>query len=113
MSATRFNMLWGLRRRCGTIVAVETTNGANDLSRSLVAFDRAKHDLSVIELGLRAWLVVGLVPGLTRQRLKKLGPEAEALLTLLRRRQGEATTASSTINRTVVAFEAGPDGFWS
>src|SRR6516165_7123737 len=44
--------------------------------------------------------------------LKKLGPDAQALLTLLRRWQGEATKAGSTINRIVVAFEAGRDGFW-
>ena len=56
--------------------------------------------------------MAGLVPGLTRQPLKKLGPDAQALLTLLRRWQQEATKAGSTINRIVVAFEAGRDGFW-
>ena len=55
---------------------------------------------------------VGLVPGLTRQPLRKLGADAQALLTLLRRWQSEATKAGSTINRIVVAFEAGRDGFW-
>ena len=84
----------------------------NDLSRSLVAFDQASTMVSVVELGFRSWLVAGLVPGLTRQPLKKLGPDAEALLTLLRRWQGEATKAGNAINRIVVAFEAGRDGFW-
>jgi transposase len=84
----------------------------NDLSRSLVAFDQASTLVSVVELGLRTWLAAGLVPGLTRQPLKKLGPDAQALFTLLRRWQGEATKAGSTINRIVVAFEAGRDGFW-
>jgi transposase len=84
----------------------------NDLSRSLVAFDQASTMVSVVELSVRSWLVAGLVPGLTRQPLKKLGPDAEALLTLLRRWQGEATKAGNAINRIVVAFEAGRDGFW-
>jgi transposase len=84
----------------------------NDLSRSLVAFDQSSTMVSVVELSFRSWLVAGLVPGLTRQPLKKLGPDAEALLTLLRRWQGEATKAGNAINRIVVAFEAGRDGFW-
>ena len=84
----------------------------NDLSQSLVAFDQASTMVSVVELGLRTWLVAGLVPGLTRQPLKKLGADAQGLLTLLRRWQSEATKAGSTINRIVVAFEAGRDGFW-
>ena len=84
----------------------------NDLSRSLVAFDQASTMVSVVELGFRSWLVAGLVPGLKRQPLKKLGADAQALLTLLRRWQVEATKAGSTINRIVVAFEAGRGGFW-
>jgi transposase len=84
----------------------------NDLSRALVAFDQASTMVSVVELGFRSWLSAGLVPGLKRQPLKKLGADAQALLTLLRRWQVEATKAGSTINRIVVAFEAGRDGFW-
>ena len=84
----------------------------NDLSRSPVAFDQASTMVAVVELGFRSWLAAGLVPGLSRQPLKKLGPDAQALFTLLRRWQGEATKAGSTIKRIVVAFEAGRDGFW-
>jgi transposase len=84
----------------------------NDLSRSPVAFDQASTMVAVIELGFRSWLAAGLVPGVSRQPLKKLGPDAQALFTLLRRWQGEATKAGSTIKRIVVAFEAGRDGFW-
>ena len=65
----------------------------NDLSQSLVAFDQASRIVSVVEFGLRTWLVAGLAPGLTRLPLKKLGADAQALLTLLRRWQGEATKA--------------------
>ena len=53
-----------------------------------------------------------LVPGLTRQPLKKLCCEAEALMALLERWRDEAVKAGRVIERTVVAFEAGRDGFW-
>jgi transposase len=79
----------------------------DDLSRSLIAFDQASTLVAVVELGSRSWLVAGLVPGLSRQPLKKLNADAQALLTLLRRWQGEATKTGSTVNRIVVAFEAG------
>ena len=68
--------------------------------------------VAVVELSFRSWLVAGLVPRLSRQPLKKLGADAQALLTLLRRWQAEATKAGGTINRIVAAFEAGRDGFW-
>src|SRR5438270_7909084 len=84
----------------------------NDLSTSLVAFDHDSTVVAVLELGLKSWLVAGLVPGLTRQPLKKQGPDPEALLKLLHRWREEATKAGKTIGRTVVAFEAGRDGFW-
>ena len=83
----------------------------DDLSRSLIAFEQASTMVSVVELSLKTWLVASLVPGLSRQPMKKLGADAQALLKLLRRWQGEATRAGSTINRIVVAFEAGRDSF--
>ena len=52
------------------------------------------------------------MPGVERQPLKKLEPDAEALLRLLQRWRDEATKAGRTINRIVVAYEAGRDGFW-
>ena len=84
----------------------------NDLTQSPVAFDQATTMVAVVELSFRSWLVAGLVPGLARQPLKKLGADAEALLMLLRRWQGQATKSGSPISRIVVAFEAGRDGFW-
>ena len=85
---------------------------SNDLSRSLVAFDQNSTLVAVVELSLKSWLVAGLVPGLTRQPLKKLCCEAEALVALLDRWRAEAIKAGRVIERTVVAFEAGRDGFW-
>jgi transposase len=84
----------------------------NDLSRSLVAFDQNSTLVSMVELSLKTWLVAGLVPGLTRQPLKKQGADADALLALLHRWRAEAIKASRKIERIVVAFEAGRDGFW-
>ena len=84
----------------------------NDLSRSLVAFDQNSTLVAVVELSLKTWLVAGLVPGLTRQPLKKQGADADGLLALLHRWQAEAIKAGHQIERTVVAFEAGRDGFW-
>ena len=102
----------GRRRGCGTIVLhrqpMERPMKRNDLSQSLVAFDQASRIVSVVEFGLRTWLVAGLAPGLTRLPLKKLGADAQALLTLLRRWQGEATKAGSTINRICRRIRGGP-----
>src|SRR3712207_5041431 len=59
-----------------------------------------------------SWLVAGIVPGLGRHPLKKLEPDQEALLRLLRRWRDEATKAGKAITRIAVAYEAGRDGFW-
>jgi transposase len=84
----------------------------DDLSRSLVAFDQGNTLVAVLELSLTGWLVAGLVPHLTRQPLKKLKSDPEALLALLRRWRDQSTKAGGQIRRMVLAFEAGRDGFW-
>jgi transposase len=84
----------------------------DDLSRSLVALHQDSTLIAVIELSQSSWLVAGIVPGLARQPLKKLEPDQEALLRLLRRWREEATKAGRTIARIAVAYEAGRDGFW-
>ena len=84
----------------------------DDLSRSLVALDQHTTLIAAIELSLASWLVGGIVPGLSREPLKKLVPDQEALLKLLHRWRDEAIEAGRKIKRIVVAFEAGRDGFW-
>ena len=84
----------------------------NDLSRSLVAFDQNSTLVAVVELSLSSWLIAGLVPGVTRQPLKKQGCDPDALLALLDRWRDEAIKAGGRIERIVVVFEAGRDGFW-
>lgn len=101
---------------------------SNDLSKSLAAFDQPSTLLAVIEMGLEGWLVAGVVPGLKRDPLKKIAPNAEQLMVLLTRWRAEADKALAKlgsqpgsksgsksgggITRVVVAFEAGRDGFW-
>src|SRR5687768_17582065 len=84
----------------------------DDLSRSLVAFDQNSTLVATVELSMKTWLIAGLVPGLDRNPLKKLGADPTALLALLHRWRNEAIKAGSKIDRVVVAFEAGRDGFW-
>jgi transposase len=84
----------------------------DDLSRCLVALEQHRTLIAVVELSSATWLVGGMVPGIERDPLKKLIPDAEALLRLLNRWRDEAVKAGQTIHRSVVAFEAGRDGFW-
>jgi transposase len=85
---------------------------ADDLSRSLTAFDQHATLIVVVEMSRSGWLVAGLVPGVERQPRKKLDPDAETLLGLVRRWREEAVAAGRTTARIALAFEAGRDGFW-
>src|SRR5580700_6502778 len=84
----------------------------NDLSRSLTALEPDGTLIAVIEMSLSSWLVAGIVPGVERQPVKKLAVDECALLKLLHRWREEAEKAGRRIERIVVAFEAGRDGFW-
>jgi len=56
----------------------------NDLSRSLVAFDQNSTLVGCGGTELEpVGVVQGLVPGLSKQPLKALGPDASALLALV------------------------------
>jgi len=84
----------------------------NDLSRSLVALEQDATLIAVIEMGQASWLVAGIVPGLDRYPLKKLGPDCDSLMRLLHRWRNEAAKAGRAISRIAIAYEAGRDGFW-
>ena len=84
----------------------------NDLSRSLTALEPNGTLIAVIEMSLSSWLVAGIVPGVERQPLKKLSVDESGLLKLLHRWREEAEKGGRRIERIVVAFEAGRDGFW-
>src|SRR3974377_481553 len=81
-------------------------------SRSLIALKPARTLIAVIEMSLSSWLVAGIVPGIERQPLKKIAVDESAFLRLLYRWREEAEKAGCRIERIVVAFEAGRDGFW-
>jgi transposase len=84
----------------------------NDLSRSLTALEPDGTLIAVIEMSLSSWLVASIVLGIERQPLKKLAVDESALLKLLHRWREEGEKAGRRIERIVVAFEAGRDGFW-
>src|SRR6478752_5726027 len=81
----------------------------NDLSRSLTAFDPISTLVVVVEMSKASWLVSGVVPGIERQPLKKLEPDATALLRLIERWRNEAMRAGRPISRIALAYEAGRD----
>jgi transposase len=66
----------------------------------------------VIEMSLTGWLVAGMIPGVSREPLKKIDPKPEELLQLLFRWRDEAIKAGEEITRIAVAYETGRDSFW-
>ena len=61
------------------------TTHANDVSRSLTAFDQDSALTAVVEMGWSRWLVYGLIPGVEREPKKKMEPDGQALHRLLER----------------------------
>ncbi len=81
-------------------------------SRATAAFDQERTLIVVIEMSQSAWLVSGLLPGVERQPLKKLQPDPDCLFSVVNRWRDECRECGSEIERLVVAYEAGRDGFW-
>ena len=79
---------------------------------SPAAFMQDNTLVAVIELSLSSWLVAGLIPGVSREPLKKLEPNPEDLLKLLHGWRDEAIKAGRLITRIAVAYETGRDSFW-
>ena len=76
----------------------------NDFSRSLTAFDPISTLVVVVEMSKASWLVSGVVPGVERQPLKKLEPDATALLRLIERWRNEGGCAGRSISRIALAY---------
>ena len=64
---------------------------------SPAAFMQDNTLVAVIELSLSSWLVAGLIPGVSREPLKKLEPNPEDLLKLLHGWRDEAIKAGRLI----------------
>jgi transposase len=62
----------------------------NDSNKSVIPLEQDNTMIAVIEMGQASWLVAGIVPGLERQPLKKLGSDEQALFQLLQRWRNEA-----------------------
>src|SRR5450755_4735225 len=113
-------MLWGKRRDSCNIVAsinlqlteLPMQKPHDNSKASPAAFTQDSTLIAVIELSLSNWLVAGLIPGVSREPLKKLEPNPEDLLKLLFRWRDEAIKAGKPITRIAVAYETGRDSFW-
>jgi hypothetical protein len=74
----RRKILWGDRQSRESIEAGHERwstpmQNANDLGRSFTVLEQNGTLIAVIEMSLSSWLVAGIVPGLDRHPLKKLG----------------------------------------
>ena len=83
-----------------------------ELKQSRKPFDQATTLVVVIEMSQSSWLIAGIIPGVERQPLKKIAPDADELLKVVHRWRSEATARGVAIQRIAVAYEAGRDGFW-
>ncbi len=68
--------------------------------------------IAVVEVSQSSWLVAAIVPGVSRQPLKKHAADEKSLLKLLFRWRDKAAKGGHQIARIAVACEAGRDGFW-
>jgi transposase len=68
--------------------------------------------VAVIEMSLSSWLVAGMIPGVSRDPLKKIDPNPDELLRLLHRWRDEAVEGGKEVTRIAVAYETGRDSFW-
>src|SRR5246127_2083598 len=89
-----------------------TVAQGNELGRSRTAFDPISTLVVVVERSKGRWVGGGVVPGVEPQPLKKLEPDATALLRLIERWRNEAMRSGRPISRIALAYEAGRDGFW-
>jgi transposase len=66
-----------------------------------------------VEISRRSWVVAAQVPGAPQKGAKRqLAPRAEALMAAIEGYKRRATTAGMTVDRVIVAYESGGDGFW-
>ncbi|WP_406857248.1 IS110 family transposase [Alsobacter sp. KACC 23698] len=81
-------------------------------NRATAAFVQESTLVVVIEMSQSTWLVGGSLPGVERQPLKKLEPDPDRLLSVVNRWRDECRECGHDVERLVIAYEAGRDGFW-
>jgi transposase len=79
---------------------------------SATALDYDSTIVSVVELSGKSWVVGAQVPGVKRQSRHRLKARWEDLVALLDRLRRRAAAAGKRVDRVVLAYEAGRDGFW-
>ena len=74
------------------------------------------HDSTLVvalELSGKSWEIGAVLPGVARRPRRQLTPrDMTGLLKQIERWKAEALRAGRTVQRTVLCYEAGRDGFW-
>lgn len=77
------------------------------------AIDHASTLVLALELSGKGWELGAVLPGVARRpRRRLLARDLPGLLTQIERWKAEALRAGRPVSRTVLAYEAGRDGFW-
>lgn len=76
------------------------------------ALDQDSTLVVVLELSGKSWLLGARVPGLSRLSRYSLTPSATELTDMLGKMTERAGAQGKAVGRTVLAYEAGRDGFW-
>jgi transposase len=77
------------------------------------AFDHDSTLVLALELSGKGWEVGAVLPGVVRRPRRSLpARDMAALLQQIERWKAEVLRAGRTVCRTVLAYEAGRDGFW-
>src|SRR3546814_4420167 len=84
-----------------------------DSRNAAAAFDHDSTLVVALELSGKSWEIGAIVPGLARRPRRRLDPrDVAGLLRSLERWKSEAGAAGRMIDRVVLTYEAGRDGFW-
>lgn len=66
-----------------------------------------------VELSSRSWVVAVQTPGARQKGTKQqIVPQADALMAVIQDHQRRAGAAGLSVDRVIVAYESGGDGFW-
>jgi transposase len=82
-------------------------------SAAATAFDHHSTLVLALELSGKGWQVGAVLPGVARRPRRSVAPrDVAGLLAQIERWKAEAQRAGRSVLRTVLAYEAGRDGFW-